>query len=144
MKLMKMKLKSLTLLLSIMLFLSVGLLNVAHSSSIITWYGYDEGIALGKAAEKKVYLHFYADWCKVCKKMEKNTFQNPSVIAYLRENFISIKVNFDREKEISSDYGVRGVPINWFITESGEKIGPIPGYIPSERFLLILKNIASF
>ena len=141
---MKMKFKSLALVLSLFLFLAIEAPNLTHSSSTINWYGYNEGIALGKADEKKIFLHFYADWCHFCKEMEKDTFQNPSVIAYLKENFISIRVDFDREKEISSDYGVRGVPINLFITETGEQIGPIPGYIPSERFLLMLKNITLF
>ena len=141
---MKIKQKSLAFGLSILLLLSIAVLNIAYSASSIKWYGYEEGIALGMVDKKKVFLHFYADWCHFCSEMEKDTFQNPSVIAYLRANFISIKVDFDREKKIIADYGVRGVPINWFIIETGEKIGPIPGYIPSERFLVMLKNIALF
>jgi thioredoxin-related protein len=143
-KIMKRKLKSLLLILNILLWLSFGWLIPAYSASSINWLGYDEGMSLGKSDNKKIFLYFHADWCKPCIEMEKETFQNPSIIEFLKANFISIKVDFDREKKVVSEYGVRGLPTIWFITETGEKIGPILGYISPERFLVMLKNIVLF
>lgn len=37
----------------------------------IKWYSYDEGMALGKKEGKKIFLHFYADWCHFCTEMKK-------------------------------------------------------------------------
>ncbi len=138
---MKVKLRSLSLILSILLFLSAGWPNLSYPSSSIKWYGYDEGVELGLGAKKKILIYFHANWCYYCIVMEKETFQNPSVVAYLKANFISVKVDYDKEKEIVYAYGVLGLPTNWFINETGEKIGPIPGYIPPEEFLIMLKNI---
>jgi thioredoxin-related protein len=115
--------------------------NGALAAEGIKWYTYDEGMALGKNEKKTVFFYFYADWCPYCRKMEKETFQNPSVVSFINENFIAIRVNADKEKKIASNYGVIGLPTSWFSEGNGDKIGNLPGYIPPERFLSMLKKI---
>ena len=114
--------------------------GIAFASSI-KWHSYDEGLALGKRQSKKLFIHFYADWCGYCAEMEKKTFRNPDVIASLNTYFIPIKVNFDREKETSALFRVQGLPDTWFITEKGEIIGHRPGYIPPDQLKIILQLI---
>ncbi len=107
----------------------------------IKWYAYDEGMALGKNEKKSVFLYFYADWCSYCVKMAKETLQDPSVVSLLNENFIAIKVDVEKEKKIASSYGVRGLPTTWILEEKGDKIGPLLGYVPPGKFILMLKRI---
>ena len=57
----------------------------------ISWHPYDEGMALGKSHEKKVFINFYATWCTYCRMMDTTTFKDAAVIAYLNENFIDRK-----------------------------------------------------
>jgi thioredoxin-related protein len=71
---------------------------------------------------------------------KKKTFRNRAVVTYLNENFISIKVDYDREKKISALFRVNGLPDNWFFSKDGEIIGNRPGYIPPNVFLKILKS----
>jgi thioredoxin-related protein len=73
--------------------------------------------------------------------MEKETFVDPSVVSYLTENFIAIRVNSDREKKLATDFRVRGLPDNWFMKASGEVIGHRPGYIPPDAFFKILQSV---
>ena len=110
-------------------------------SAKIRWYNYEEGLSLGIKNNKKIFLYFWADWCKFCKKMEKETLSKPEVSTYLNENFISVKVNSDKEQAIFAKYFSRGVPNSWFIDESGGNISNLPGYVPSDIFLPILKYI---
>jgi thioredoxin-related protein len=107
----------------------------------INWNAYEKGIVLGKNEGKMVFLHFYADWCFYCRKMAQETFQEPSVIAYLNDRFVSIRVDTDKDRKTASRYGVRALPSTWFLTEKGEKIGNIPGYISSKQFLELLKRL---
>jgi thiol:disulfide interchange protein len=120
-----------------LLCLSVGLPSGVAVSQEIQWHSFNAGMARGKFEKKKVFIHFYADWCAVCKVMEKSTFKDPVVIASLNDNFIPIKVNADREVQTASLFQVKGIPDNWFIGEDGEIIGHRPGYIPPDQ----LKNI---
>ena len=111
------------------------------SSKRIKWYSHDEGIAVGYAEGKKIYINFRADWCVYCKKMEKETFQNSEVISYLNKHFISIMVDTDKERKIAIKYGVTALPDNWFLFKNGDPIGRRKGYIESNTLIKILKTI---
>ena len=121
--------------------LSIWLSNSAVAAESITWHAYDEGMSLGRIEKKKVFLHFYANWCFFCRKMVKETFQDRSVISYLNENFISIRVDSDKDRRTTSVYGVRALPSTWFLTEQGERIGNLQGYVPPGQFLQVLKQV---
>ena len=88
-----------------------------------------------------MFLHFTAEWCYYCGVMEKETFKDPAIISSLNENFIAIKVDFDREANTSSLYGVRGLPDTIFVAENGSIIGRRPGYIPPNIMKVILQTI---
>jgi thioredoxin 1 len=119
----------------------------------IKWYSYDEGVALGKKDGKKIFLHFYADWCHFCAEMKKNTFTNKEVIDYLNQHFVPILVNSDKERKIAGDYFVRGLPATFFLTIEGNKIqlpveenrkmSDIPGFISPEMLLKLLRYVQS-
>ena len=109
----------------------------------IQWLSYAEGRQRGEAENKKVFLVFNADWCPYCLQMEKETFQNPAVIAYVNRNFVPVSVNSDKEQDIANKYNVRGLPSTWFISENGDRIGNRPGYITKDEMLKILKYIDS-
>lgn len=105
----------------------------------IQWQPYASGIKAIKDGKKKGFLHFYTDWCHYCKVMNKNTFTDAKIIAYLNENFVSIRVNAEQEKAVARQYGVSPVPDNWFIAEDASALSHQPGYIPPERLLDMLK-----
>jgi len=107
----------------------------------IQWHSYDNGMARGKFEKKRVFLHFTADWCYYCGVMDNQTFKDPAVISALNENFIAIKVDYDKERNTSDFYRVRGLPDTIFIAEDGEIIGRRPGYITAEQLKFILKSI---
>jgi thioredoxin-related protein len=115
----------------------------AASSGDIKWYRFDEGVTLGKEKDKKIFINFYADWCAYCKVMEKKTFKEPSVVAFINKNFIPIKVNSDKETKVASTFKVRGLPDSWFMSSSGDIIGHRAGFIPPETMINMLKYIHS-
>jgi thioredoxin-related protein len=121
--------------------LSIGSLGVTSAVEVINWRSYEEGLAVSKVEKKKVFLHFYADWCVFCGKMAKETFQNPVVISYLNDNFIPVRVDTDRDPGTAGQYGVTGLPSTWFLTEMGEAIGTVPGFIPPDQLLSMLKEV---
>ena len=116
-------------------------LSTTSASDEIKWHAYKEGLALAKQEGKKIFVHFYADWCAYCKKMENETLKNPAVIDYLNQNFIPVRVNSDKDRDLARNYYIRGLPSTWFVSETGEKISSLPGYISAEMLLNALKFI---
>ena len=73
--------------------------------------------------------------------MDQTTFNDPSVIDYLAANYITIKINSDKEKQLAATYRVSGLPTHWFLDSAGGAISSLPGYLGPEQFLPILKYI---
>lgn len=129
----------------LIVFLFLGLIHISTANNVLSseikWASYQNGMTSAKAEGKKIFLHFYASWCGYCKTMDQKTFKDVSVIQYLNENFIPIRVDSDQQKELTMQYQVRGLPSNWFLQTDGEKIANRPGYISPEQMIGFLRFI---
>ena len=52
-------------------------------------------------SKKGVIVDVYTDWCKWCKVMDKETFADPDMIAYLNENFHLVKFNAEEKSTLN-------------------------------------------
>ena len=66
----------------------------------LKWYTWEEAVELNKTKPKKMFVDVYTDWCGWCKKMDKSTFADPAVAAYLAENFYPVKLNAEQKADI--------------------------------------------
>lgn len=114
---------------------------VCEAGEKLEWLDYKDGNKRASLEKKPVMINFHASWCPACKEMEKDTLSNPLVKNYLKKNFISIRVDADREKYLSSKYKIRGLPTTWFLEHTGTQITHLVGYIPPEQFIEVLKYI---
>ncbi|GAB6097631.1 thioredoxin fold domain-containing protein [Desulfatiferula olefinivorans] len=115
-----------------------GHVHEALSAETISWHSYDDGMARAKAEQKKVYINFHADWCGYCHKMERETFKDGQVIAYLNKNYIPVRIDSDKQKDLARKYRVRGLPDHVFVAETGETIGNQPGYLGPRDFMKVI------
>lgn len=107
----------------------------------IQWQPYETGMKMIKDQNKKGFLHFYTDWCTYCKIMNKQTFVDSKIIDYLNDNFVSIRVNAEKQKDVAKEYGVNRFPNTWFIGEDSKSLSSQPGFIPPDMLLNMLKFI---
>ncbi|PIE63619.1 MAG: hypothetical protein CSA26_12085, partial [Desulfobacterales bacterium] len=83
--------------------------GTSEMSGGIQWNPYSRGLELAAAREKPVFLYFHADWCSYCKKLKQTTFADAGVIQALNENFVSVSVDVDKERNLARDWNVRGL-----------------------------------
>ncbi len=88
-----------------------------------------------KAENKAVFLDFYTVWCGPCKQLDKTTFKDKKVQAWLAEKTIAIKVDAEKHKDIAKRYHVSAYPTLLFVKADGTEIGRNTGYASAERFL---------
>lgn len=71
----------------------------------IKWYTLEEAVALNRYIPKKFMVDVYTDWCGWCKRMDKESFSDSLIAAYVNENFYAVK--FDAEMKESLVIGGR-------------------------------------
>jgi hypothetical protein len=86
----------------------------------IKWQSYDEGLAAAKASKKPVCLVIYTDWCPHCTNYSK-VFHDPKVVAKSKD-FVMIRLEGDKNKELSSKYAVDGayIPRTYSLSPNGD------------------------
>ncbi|MDQ1337640.1 MAG: thioredoxin:protein disulfide reductase [Campylobacterota bacterium] len=95
---------------------------------------------------KKIMLDFSAEWCAVCKELDKKTFSNEAIKAKLGE-FVLIQAdvteNNQEQKELSKKYGVFGPPVLLFFDKELNVVEPktIVGFIGPDEFLEHLQEL---
>lgn len=124
-----------------LLFVLGGFLSSATAETGIRWYKYSEGMETASAGDKKIFINFHADWCYYCKQMEKTTFKDSSVISYLNDNYIAIRVDTEKEKKLAAEYRIQGLPSSWFLEPDGKRIGMKAGYLKAKALLQNLKFV---
>ena len=107
----------------------------------IQWHNYKQGMSLAKKEKKRVYLHFYTDWCNFCKEMDQTTFKNPSVVRLLNKDFVAIRVNTNKQPKVASRYNIRPVPDNWFLSANGKKLRNFLGYYEPDQFVTVIRYV---
>lgn len=96
-----------------------------------------------KAQNKYILLDCYTDWCGWCKVMDKKTFTDPSVAEFIKENFIVVKKEMEKDpdgRKLSMKYHVGSFPSFLFFTPEGKLVSISHGYQPPEDYRVTMKN----
>lgn len=124
------------------------------SSARVAWRAWDEGLAEALAAGRPVLVDVYTDWCGWCRRMERDVYGRPEVRAYLDAHYVPVKLNAESpqaasyrgrrhtQQSIAAELGVTGYPTTLFLKPNGEHLVKAPGYLPADRFLLVLRFVA--
>ena len=148
--------------LPIFLFLAFGCARAQDAEQVadpatpadISWVGMTDALATSGASDKKILVDFYTDWCGWCKRMDRDTYADPAVMAYLDEHFLTVKFNPEKAGTVTYDgteysngdfaaaFSVRGYPATGFFNENNEVITLLPGYMKAADFLNVLRFIA--
>jgi thioredoxin-related protein len=120
------------------------------------WMSFNEGIELAGNLGKPVVIDFYTSWCKWCKVMDRETFSDPMVDAYLADNFVCIRVNAEKRSgkleyagktytpmSLARAFNIRGYPSLAYIDDEGGLIMVDPGFKKPKEFMTVLRYAKS-
>lgn len=107
----------------------------------VQWTSYEEALDEAKRTSKPVFIYFRVSDCQYCRKMESVTLTADRVVEYLREEFVSVKVDGDRSPQLARRYMVRGFPTIWFLSPEGRPISSFPGYLEPDDLARVLRYI---
>lgn len=143
----------------------VGLtINAQKAPNEIKWMTFEKAVEAQKKNPKKIMLDAYTTWCGPCKMLDKNTFSNTDLIAYVNKNYYAVKFNaegnevvnfkgktytnpgYDATKsgrnsshQLSQALAVSAYPTILFLDEKADIITPVIGYKTAQELELFLK-----
>src|SRR3954447_9611211 len=123
-----------------------------HKDNPVDWRPWGpEALARARAGERRILLWVGYSSCHWCHVMERESFEDAEVAAYMNEHFVCIKVDREERPDVDAIYmeacqamtGQGGWPLNVFCTPdqapfyAGTYFPPAPsGGMPSWRQLL--------
>jgi uncharacterized protein YyaL (SSP411 family) len=127
-----------------------------HAHNPVDWFAWnEEAFARARAENKPVFLSIGYSTCHWCHVMERESFEDEKVGTFLRDHFVSIKVDREERPDVDKIYmtfvqstaGGGGWPLNVFLTPD---LKPFFGgtYFPPDNrygrpsFLQMLNQIA--
>ncbi|TXK28417.1 DUF255 domain-containing protein [Pontibacter qinzhouensis] len=133
--------------------------KTAAPAETIQWLTIEEAAAKQKKEPRKIVIDVYTDWCGWCKKMDKGTFADPAVAAYINKNYYAVKLDAEGKKPITLNghtykfnpeykshelavallQGQMSYPTTVYLNEKMEMLSPVPGYLDAAAFSKILR-----
>ena len=96
-----------------------------HQHNPVDWYPWgDEAFARARRENKPIFVSIGYSTCHWCHVMERESFENAEIAAFLNAHFISIKVDREERPDVDKIYmttaqamtGQGGWPLNCFLT----------------------------
>ncbi|MCF8284425.1 MAG: DUF255 domain-containing protein [Sphingobacteriales bacterium] len=146
------------------LLLSILYITISSSFKIIsventlTWISFEQAVELQKKEPRKILIDVYTDWCGWCKKMDKYTYTDQSVINNLNTKYYLVKFNAEQKEDIQfkdkvfkfkAEYkahelavsllnGQMSYPSTVFLDEDMNILTTVPGYLTPKEINPIL------
>ena len=135
-----------------------------NRSARIEWHSMQQADAT-RIGSRIYFVDFYTDWCGYCKKMDRETFSDPTVAAIMNKYYYPVKFNAESRGEVTwngktyragqngrskvhefayATLGPRmGFPTFALFRSDGALLQSVPGYYSAKDFVVILWYFAS-
>ena len=117
------------------------------------WRPMEDAIDASQANDRLLVLHAYTDWCGWCVRMDRETYTDDAVQAYLAEHYEATRLDLESDEVVTffdntlpmaalgDALQVAGTPTAVFVDSDGSLITKMPGFQTAETFLYALRYV---
>ena len=128
---------------TILLLIAIAVINASNTciaqANNLTWSkNFNESLEHAKREHKYVLVDVYTTWCGWCKKLDKDVFEDPNFVNYVKTKFICVKADAEDPtsgQELATKYGVSGFPTALVFNDKGNLVGTINGYNDTSKYI---------
>ncbi len=102
---------------------------------------YKKALETAKTEGKPLFIMLYADWCPHCNLMKKEVFSDPNVMDFLKENYVCIWKNIEKEEGIAlkNKYNTKSLPTFLFLDSNETLLYALKGEMKTAEFMAEVK-----
>ena len=102
---------------------------------------YKKALETVKTKGKPLFIMLYADWCPHCNQMKKEVFSDPNVMDFLKENYVCIWKNIEKEEglAIKNKYNTKSLPAFLFLDSDETLLYALKGEMKTGEFMTEVK-----
>jgi thioredoxin-related protein len=139
----------------VMFLMVISIISFSNLNTFVV-NDFDAALKIGEITGKDVIVMFSSESCYYCKKFKEETLIDSEIQKWLKTEFVFAEIFADKNKkatymgrtmnylELFGTFGVRGTPTFFFFNNKGEALSQLPGYVPKDVFLSILKFFKYF
>jgi len=101
---------------------------------------FKDALELAARENRVVIADFYTTWCESCKKLDKITWRNGKVKAWLKTNAVAVKIDAERNEDAARRYSVRLYPTILILRRDGKELDRLVGCRDADTFLSEVKD----
>lgn len=114
------------------------------SGSGIRWLDDLRPAALKAAQSKRPLLIYISSAnCVYCRKMERETWAEKAVVERVNDNYIAVKLDAGRNRELVQQLRIRGFPTTVLLQADGSQAVKLEGFSDSEKMLSSLAQYSA-
>ncbi len=87
------------------------------------------------ATGRPLLIHFYADYCPPCRRMEAEVFSDADLNRQLSKLVVAVKVNTAQRQDLARQYGVDRIPHDRVIAPNGRELNRGGGFMSKWSYL---------
>jgi len=104
------------------------------------WYtDFNQAIAESRRVNKPVLVDVYAVWCTYCRKMRRTVYPT-SDITRLRRNFISVRIDGEKNIPFMRRFNISGFPHTIFMDKNGYVLDRVSGFMDKKHLSFKLRK----
>lgn len=144
-----------------MLAISALSFNTAERQQI-NWLSMEEMQVAYAREPRPLLVDLYTNWCGWCKEMDKTTYKNAKVAAYINQHYYAVRFDAESRKEVIFNnkvysynkemkanelamhlsFGQMEYPTTVFLSSPSASPAPLPGYLKPKEIEAPLKYFA--
>lgn len=121
-----------------------GLVSSAQAQQTIRWqWNLESAKQVAGQTNRLVLVHFWADWCGPCKRMEQDVFSRPDVAAALEADYVPVKLHKDHFPAVAREFGITAIPADVILTPQGQVLEKFQGYSDANQYVGRMNRVAA-
>lgn len=97
-------------------------------------------LSLVRDSHLPILVFITSENCAYCRKMKREVWSNPQIIAQVKAGFVPLKLHATRHRQLVAKLGVRAFPTTILFTPEGKIIDAAAGYLPPKELAGLLRT----